>query len=201
MTLEQIIIPDTSATREVDLVRLQLESTMRRAELEAADPESEIQDLAREAAEDARQALSDLESSEEPRPTVTIGYLPSRKLSSLRNASMIARRGKFSADTATHEQLDAITDIMREYVRWGVRGHRDLGFDFESVKECIGPFEHDVASWMVVDVYERIGMLPDLFSVIQEYNELSQKKSKPSSCKPGTSHTTTTAEPASKNPS
>jgi hypothetical protein len=170
--IDQIVVPDTSATKDVDLLELKWSMAARRARADIkANGES---DLALGVIADSEKILAKLEGSTESRPSVTIGYIPVRKLSSLRNARFALSRDD---PDMSREYLDSLEDIIRETVRWGVKGHQGLGFDFESTKEKVGPLEYNVATWEMVDVYERIEMLMDLYTETNDYNTLSEKKS------------------------
>jgi hypothetical protein len=121
-------------------------------------------------------------------PAVSIGFIPSRKLSGIRHRYSELDRGctkkpdggtDYQALTAA--QMDAITDMDREIVRWGVRGHRDFGFDYSTDQAEAGPLKRPVASWECVDVYERLGVLSALAARILRFNSLAEEKKSPSS--------------------
>jgi hypothetical protein len=208
----QIIVPDMEATQEVDLVELRFRGTKERAEGMLEKLEKDVREqtidvgecrkavkLTREALDAANEGLGNYKP-EPDNPRVVIGYIPPRKLTSLRHAQYVVNRQQLEAETATREQLDGLDDIAREYLRWGIKGHSGLGCDFEQEKEKAGPREYDVATWEMVDIYEGIEMLQDLFHEVMAYNSLAEKKRKQSSSKPGIEPTTSTADCAASSP-
>jgi len=213
---EYAITPDLGATEEVNIVEAVLEATKesatRKLEYLTANPpkdgktEEETEEI-REAFEGivkesqdalgaAEKALADFKPAGD-QPIVTIGYIHPRKYDSIGNQRLVVFRG-WSPDEATVEQLDGLTDIAREFVRWGVKGHRNFGFSFMQEKASIGSSEVLVVPEELLDYYQAttvFGMkiIQVLASKVREYNELPEKKSTPSSLQSGTDRENSTA--------
>jgi len=219
MSKEYAITPDLGATEEINIVEAVMESTRdsaaRKLEYLAANPpkegkdEKETEEIqqafdeivkeAQDALEAAEKSLADFKPADD-QPCVTIGYIHPRKFDSIGNQRLVALRG-FNPDKATAEQLDSITDISRELVRWGVKGHKNFGFKFMQEKASIGSTEVLVVPEELLNFYQattvfgvRILML--LALKVREYNELSEKKRLPSSLPVGTDQASSTAESA-----
>lgn len=202
-----MIVPDLNKTEEKNLIELRLRNTLATAELtikrlrkkeQSEDIEKSIE-IARRAADAAVEALEEWKPDPED-PIVDVGYIPSRKLTSIRNGMYLANRN-FNLDDCTREQLDAFDDLDREIVRWGVKGHRGLDVDYKSRQERAGAINVQVATWETVDMYERLGMLPALRDAVMQYNRLDDSKKKRSPSSPGTIPDSSIATSVDVNPS
>jgi hypothetical protein len=216
---EYAITPDLGATEEVNIVEAVLEATKesaaRKLEYLTANPpkegktEEETKEInqawdevikeAQEALTAAEQALAEFEPADD-QPTVTIGYIHPRKYDSIGNQKLVAFRG-WTPNEATVEQLDSLTDIARELVRFGVKGHKGFGFPFMQVKAFVGSTELLATAEEVIDFYQAttvFGMkiLQVLAGRVREYNELAEKKRTPSSLPAGIDPVNSTAESA-----
>jgi len=204
---EYLITPDLGATQEINLVAAVLEHTKATAAatLEALKAQTDEESkaavkLAQKALEAAEQSLADFNPSDD-QPAVTIGYIHPRKMSSIDNQRYIALRGKWDPKTATLEQLDSLTEIAREIVRFGVKGHKNFGFPFMQEKVTIGSTEILVVADELLDAYQGTTVLGSrilqvLADEVQRYNLLAEKKRQPSSLPVGTDQANSTAESA-----
>jgi len=201
---EYTITPDLGATEEINLVEAVLSNTKARARatlesLKASDDKEaqEAVKIAQDALEAAEKALEEFKPSDD-QPKVTVGYIHPRKMSSIDNQRYIALRGKWTPETATLEQLDALTDIAREIVRYGIKGHKNFGFDFMKEKASLGSAEVLVVPDELLDFYESTTVLGArilhvLADEVQRFNVLAEKKSKASSLPAGTDQANSTA--------
>jgi hypothetical protein len=204
---EYAITPDLGATEEVNVVEAILESTKRSAaailEALAANPPEDKEEadgavkIAQAGLDAAEKALEEFKPADD-QPTVTVGYIHPRKMSSIDNQRYIALRGQWKPQTATLEQLDSLTEIAREIVRFGVKGHKNFGFDFMQEKANLGSAEVLVVPDVLLDFYQAtkvlgLGILHVLADKVQEFNALSEKKSTPSLSHVGTDPVNSTA--------
>jgi|GEM_PF-3439388 len=186
----KILIPDRKATEEINLNRLYLERSIRNAEffLEEAKKDEEKAE-AEKALQETREALEKFEPAKDD-PVVVVGCLPTSKLSELKNQGMIDVRDeakdedRINPDTVSAGFLNKADEIRRQYLRWGIKGHRNLGVKYESEVVKCGPLEYTVPTWEMVEVYE--GMQDGLFfgwlaEEVREFNTLGTKKKSRSS--------------------
>ena len=198
----QILTPDFNATVELDLVELDLKRTIQNADfvLSGEDISAELRTDAEVSRKAAQEAL-DKHNSNGTSPKVKIGYIPPRKLTTLRHKHYVLTRQDLKIEDATCEQLEELSDIQREYLRWGIKGHSGLDAEYKAEKDVCGPKEYNTASWDTVELYEGMGLLSALYTEVLVYNMLSEEKKRVSLSKPGTNPTTLTVASASKSPS
>ena len=160
-----ILTPDVSATVRVDLRRVKLESDkIILREVQGVDS------LRDKGLRDIDEAIAGLDGAG---PTVTIGYLPAAKKTSLSHrlyALQRSQQGEWSSDA-----LDEGTEISREWLRWGLRGH-SLAVPFATEEVEYRGAKVAVAAASMVDLYERNGLLFALRRCVEEYNDLSAEK-------------------------
>jgi len=195
-------------TEELDLLELRLKTTALNAEyaikqmnenLEVV-PDPEDMKLAHEALEAAKVAMGN-HVKDEGTPMALVGFIPTRKLTYLRHRYGILHREEFDLATATLEEREEFDEIARLYLRWGIKGHSNLGVDFEHEEEMCGPRKVRVASWEMVDVYEGLGLLYLMYSRVREYNTLAEVKKKESLLNAGIIPASSTATSADKSQS
>jgi len=197
-------------TEELDLLELRLKTTVLNAEYairELTDVDRPLTDeeksdlaLAHEALEAAETAQS-RHVKDATTPVALVGFIPTRKLTSLRHRYSILHKDDFDHATATLEEREEFDEIARLYLRWGIKGHRNLGVPFDAEKEMCGPRKVTVASWEMVDVYEGLGLLYLMYSRVREYNTLAEIKKKESLLNAGTIPLSSTAKSADSSPS
>lgn len=191
-------------TEELDLLELSLKSTAINAEYAIKNPTKNQKEedlaLAHEALEAAKVALGN-HTKDGTTPTAQVGYIPTRKLSTLRHRQGILNRDDFKVEDATLEQREEFDEIARLYLRWGIKDHENLGTPFEYETEMCGPREVKVASWEMIDVYEGLGLLYLMYQRVRSYNTLADVKKKESMLKSGITPKTSTVESASSSPS
>ncbi len=192
-------------TEELDLLELHLMSTKINAEYAIkkltekdtplTDEEKADVALAHDALEAAGVALG-RHVKDGTTPTALIGFIPTRKLSNLRHRYGILQRDKFDVEKATLEQREEFDEIARLYLRWGIKGHSNLGVTYETESEQCGPRTVHVASWEMVDVYEGLNLLYLMYQKVREYNTLAEIKKKESTLSVGTTPQNSTAKSA-----
>jgi hypothetical protein len=204
--MEYAITPDLGATEEINVVQAVLESTKKHAAATLktlnADPPPDEETkaavkIARGALNAAEMELEKFKPSDD-QPIVTVGYIHPRKSDSIQNQRYIALRGKWKPETATQEQLDALTDIAREIVRWGVKGHKGFAFPFMQEKASIGSTDVLVVPDELLNAYQATTVLGTkilqvLADEVQKFNALAEKKRQPSSSQSGTDQVNLTA--------
>lgn len=201
-----MLIPDLKATKDINLTVLYFERSVESAEyaLREAKTEEEKKE-AREVVEAAKKVLEEFKSNGED-PIVTIGYLPPQKMTELRNEGFINARdaGEINPSTISADFLHRTASMSRQYLRWGVRGHKNLSdVPFETEKEVLGPREFDVASWDTVGIYELMsnGLYFNwLANEVIKFNNLDDSKKKQSSQQSGTSPQNSTVRFAKASP-
>jgi hypothetical protein len=188
----QILTPDLSATQEVNLLEMILRDIQRRtasmlAQMETAEIKDEDKDeqeaafkIARDALDAAEKELAAFQPADD-HPHITIGYIHPRKAGSLENRRFLAMRGGWSVKTATLAQLDELTEITREVVKYGVKGHRNMAYPFMTETVRIGSAEIAALPEELLDLYQATkvlgtGLLQVLADEVQQYNTLSEKK-------------------------
>ena len=166
---------------ELDLLELHLMTTKINAEyvLDSKGESKETYEGAHAALEAAEVALG-RHVKDETTPVALLGFIPTRKLTYLRHRLSILQRGEFNPKTATLAEREEFDEIARLYLRWGIKGHSNLGPDYESEIERCGPRDVQVAAWEMVDIYEGINLLYLMYQQVREYNALSQIKKKES---------------------
>lgn len=177
----QVIIPDLSATTDVDPCFVRLV-----ADLEAfrAHPAIDGDEGAKEAAIAWQAAqLSEYESSTEPKPSISIGYIPPSKLTAIDNMKFaaVSHSRKVADDKAvdaTEAALNAVSESLRETVRWGVKGCVIPGVEFEQVNATWRGQTHKVCAERIVDMFEANGWLHALTNEILRFNRLGDSKKK-----------------------
>lgn len=184
----QIIVPDLSATEDVDVAQLQMQYGLDIANrlLERASEESD-KEYALGLKKEAEEFLGSY-CPPENAPTLTIGFVPPAKRSQLANRSYIldreAERNNAHDGEEGESEIKTLNDRdaqLREWIRFGVKGHRNMGsVDFESVEVDVRGRKYTVASWDMVDLYECMGLLYSLSDRVIRYNTLDSKKKKKS---------------------
>lgn len=193
-------------TEELDLLELRLKTTALNAEYAikemAEDSEDNAEDLqlAHEALEAARVAMGN-HVKDATTPVALVGFIPTRKLTYLRHRYSILHREDFDHATATLEEREEFDEVARLYLRWGIKGHANLGTPYETEEEMCGPRKVTVASWEMVDVYEGLGLLYLMYARVREYNTLAEVKKKESLLNAGIIPQNSTATSADKSPS
>ncbi len=177
----EILIPDLKATRALDFVWLQLKRTIRNAAFVLDDKDTKPKDKKEaQGILDTAQKSFDEYKTKKGTPQIVIGCISPRKMTSLRHGRYVLSRDKFEIEKATAEELDAWSESARVWVRWGVKGLADMGFEYEAEKESCGPVVYDVTSWETVEVLEALGLLDILFTEIMDFNTLDESKKKTS---------------------
>lgn len=177
---KQILIPDSSVTEEIDIwieqeifnlgiaqqVRNQLHDS-NTEDIHAAD--EEIKRIENE--------IEDLEESKDTNPKITIGYMPPAKKTELIHRWHVLTRKK-DLDQATEEDLIANEEIAREFCKWGVKGHANIPKDFELQKIRWNGKEYDIASDLMVAIYEANQWHHIIKNAVIKYNTLQDSKKK-----------------------
>jgi hypothetical protein len=197
----QVLSTDLKTTRDIYLVELLLNRTVQNADLQLAQSNGqkkltkeeriEIEDIKKEALD----ALGKFEANNKE-PMVTIGYIPPRKMTSLKHRLYIATRDDIQPRQATQEHLDEGAEIHREHLRWSIRGMNNLKVEYTSEEDTCGPQTFQVATWETVGILEGLGLMPALFEEIMKYNSLDAEKKSLSSSKSGMNPSKQTATSA-----
>jgi hypothetical protein len=194
----QVLIPDLDHTEELDVFEEQLQGTVAIWETvvrEAAqDGDDEELEGANTAHDEAIEALA--EYRKDPGgPTVTLGFLPPSKKTELQTRMGIHREN----GTPEIDKRLASLDVVREYVRWGVKGDSlEHGIQWET-EEYRGR-KYKVCPDAVLDLYEFNGWLNVLFGAVLAFNSLDAEKKRASSRNAGTTPGPSTAKPAGSSP-
>jgi len=182
----QVIIPDINAKHDIDLVRLQIEDgvAVARAVLSIAKTPAEEKERKKDLY-DAEEMLAQYKPSDDM-PVIVIGYIPAPKLAYLRNASAEMSREERETEgkgkgkkpkPLTAKQLDALVDLNREFLQWGVKGHRNFeGYPWRTKTASAGGREYEIASDDCVEIYEQMGLLNTVSAAVAKFNFLDAKK-------------------------
>ena len=175
--MTQVIVPDLNATEDLDVARLQIEdgvavaSALLAVAKTDAERETREQDLA-----DA-EALLEAYQPGDDMPVIVIGYIPAPKRAYLVNAAAEASRSAVDGKPLTTAQMNAITDASREWLQWGVKGHRNLsGYPWNTKPASAGGREYKIAADDVVELYEQMELLHSLSDAVAKFNILDAKK-------------------------
>lgn len=195
----QILIPDLSHTEWLNLIEVKLRGEIRTAEFILKGIEEGQSDFPKEDCltilNNAKKSLEEYRPGDDS-PTIAIGYIPPRKLSSLnaRFWQSVSKLDKEKNDIALAEKN---TELVREFVRWGVKDHKGLKVPYAKDSEQVGPMTYPVTAWEMVDIYEAAGLLNQIFHEVVMFNRLGESKKKQSSSLSGTTQTNSTASSAS----
>jgi hypothetical protein len=165
-----------------------------RLEVDVFKRSLERKELEEEARGPLEKLLSDAEARyaaakpEENEPTITLGFVPPAKLTSLRD-----RRALLNQKEQTPEVADQRAELDRELVRWGVRGHSNVRVHGKDIQWASEPTkfrgkEYQLAAQEMIDAYEAQRWLPmhwptcgSLPRLVADYNEMSEGTKKKSS--------------------
>jgi len=184
--MKRILIPDLSATQEVDI----LEETLKQdvdlwdAKIREAKTQEE-QDEADAAHNDAIEDLDAYRQEPDPNALITIGYIPASKITELDFRWVEAAQGQKDLGPYNAELGIKFMNVCREYVRAGVKGW-----------SAMEKFDIDKA----MDYFERNNWLYTLTNLVKDFNSLSEEKKTESSPKPGMNPESTTVSCAEVNP-
>ncbi len=192
-----MISQDMSATKEVDLIVLQLMRTIANAEyVLSLNAETDEEKEARKEAEKMKGvAEKELERYEpdEDAPVVLVGVIPPRIMTQLRNEIYVQNRDDREMKELGAQELNERADNSRKWLRWGIKGHRHLGIEYEAEEVAAGPLVYKAATWEMVDVYEGLGLLEQLCNEVMTFNTLDAEKKRRSLLRPGTRQKPSTA--------
>jgi hypothetical protein len=174
----QILVPDLGATTDVDPCLSRLVADL---EMYRAHPPIDGDESAKEAAVAFQAALlAEYEASPEAKPVVTVGFLPASKLTAIDNAKFAAvqRSQADKTQDSTEAALNAVSDSLRETVRWGVKGCSIAGVEFNNRTVDWRGKAYKVCADEVVELFERNGWLHVLTHEILRFNRLGDAKKK-----------------------
>jgi hypothetical protein len=171
--MKQIITLDMAATAEFNVLErlLEFQEATMRAALPLA-PEHEKPAIEARLAEilaDKALPLNDGMAH------VVVGYLPPAKRAELAHRTAVLFRGR-QPDEYPAEAFDAYDDIEREWIRWGVRGHRGMPFPFAQVPVQWRGKTHAVVADEVLDQYQFNDLLHPLKVLVEQYNRMDEEK-------------------------
>jgi hypothetical protein len=183
----QVLVPDLNATEWIDLVEAKIKAEIRSAEYVLNEiKEGNQKKVTEEDCHKVIQLANDTLKNYKPGPdayAVEVGYIPPRKFASLQAHYSKAIK-KYNPDNPDDDER--LTDYMREFVRWGIKGHKNFKIEYKKEEEKVGPLSYPVATWYMVDLYESSKMLVPIFHEVMRYNTLSESKKKQSSSPYGT---------------
>lgn len=184
----QILIPDINATEQVDLIELFIEYGAKVArEILETSRDEDVRGVYRQQLEDAEMMLAKY-TPEPDAVKITVGYVPSRKVTELRNREIVRTQGRSPDDPLTMELLEGSAEESREWVRWGVKDHTGFPYPFTKQSERCGGKNHDIVSDDCLELYERVGVYLDysgnrgtfifhaIADAVKRFNHLEPKK-------------------------
>jgi hypothetical protein len=176
--MKQLLSVDMEATQEVVILRELLAFEEATFSIALQDPDTEEKDKPRiQARLDAIKADQQIPDKDDD-PRISIGYLPPAKRSELYHRHTVAMRGK-TVETIAAEDLDGYDDIVREWVRWGVRAGRNLPFPVTRVEVSWRGKKHQVLSDETMDQLQLNGLLHVLKKLVEQFNTLDEEKKSP----------------------
>ena len=187
--MRDLLIPDLTDTITVDpeLLRMRSEvdsldrglESVRSAKVEAKKKkahDARVKDLAK-IIKQAKGEIKNYEKAKGRKPSVTIGYMPASKATTLRN-QVIGDSGT----EALKDRLDNLAGSSRDTLAWTIKGWNlrnkggDVAFESEPVTVC--GFEFAKASPLMVSVLEHMGWLEVLTSAAWGFNNVSEAEKK-----------------------
>jgi len=193
------IIRDPRATETVDVGRLEIEYGLRVAEriLDAKKATKKDKDLARRQIKTA-QAMLEKYTPPTDAPTITIGFVPHTK-----SQYLLARVGELKIKgkkKPTAEDVEADLGYAREWLRWGIRSHDNMGLAYETETVVYQGRKHEVPTDDMLEFYGHLGIIHALHDRILRWTMLGGKKKTRSSPTSGAGRGTSTARPAAETP-
>lgn len=190
------IIRDPKATETIDLGRLEIEHGRTVAQRIIDDPKATKKDVdwATRHVKEADDMLAKLKPPADA-PTVTIGFVPYTK------AQYLLARADEMKKPATGKKLSAKeveADLAygQEWLRWGLRGHDNMGIAFETETVEYMDRKYQVPTDDMLEFYGHLGIVYALQDRILRWTLLGGKKKTRSLPTSGESRETSTAQPA-----
>lgn len=174
-----LLTPDINETEEFDPILARLEFELEVAKNVAATTEP-IEGF--DITADSENALKEYKESGKSPAKIVLGYMPSAKRTELehRHSSVITKyRVKDNTDFSI-EDLNALSDVLRETCKWCVKGHVIEGVEFVSTPYEYRGRKYQLASDDMVDLYERNDWLHLIRKEAVLYNRLGPEKKRQS---------------------
>lgn len=189
-----VIVPDLNATETVDVAQLQVEAGLMVAEHVLAKADTEDAKKEAEAHKAEGEAILTEYLPVLGAPSIDIGYLPTKKKVELSNAEMVLFRDT-EPEKMTEDELNKLEDLHREWVRWGVKNHANMGdMPFETEEVEYRGRKVQVVADHILELYGHMDLIHSLYLKIRIYNTLGAKKKSRSSPISGVMTSTSTAE-------
>ncbi len=189
--MRDLLIPDLTDTitvdpellrmrSEVDYLESGLDGLKEKAKAEKGKAAKELTEAAKDLAKNIKQAKAEIKEYEKAKgrkPSITLGYMPASKATSLRNQVIGGSDTK-----AFRDKADNIAASSRDVLAWAVKGwslHGKGGpVKFKSARETVCGFEFTKAAPAAVSILERQGWLRVLNMAAWEFNNVSEAEKK-----------------------